>query len=216
MTRRSRHLETLARTAAICGVAWLIAAAAWADPPRVISVEEHWELHISQPDQDMSAPQTTMVMSPSGDLDSAYFLLTLNHSTVPDYRPGGMQVQLWDGSNLVDNHVADEGEALSHNDETVSWVQRMSLEDGTLTFQVLGGSSETWGSFGGADLTLSTATSLTGLNSYLPAVSLTESEVGYAENRVVSLVLTKLVWVTEDGVVHEQNAPIPIDTSLDP
>jgi hypothetical protein len=39
--------------------------------------------------------------------------------------------------------------------------------------------------------------------------------VGYAENRVVSLVLTKLVWVTEDGQVHEQNAPIPVDTSLD-
>ena len=53
------------------------------------------------------------------------------------------------------------------------------------------------------------------LNTYRPAVSLTESQVGYAENRVVSLVLKKLVWTTEDGQVHEQNAPIPIDTSLD-
>ena len=127
-----------------------------------------------------------------------------------------MQVQLWDGTTLVDNHVADESGTLSHDDEVVSWVQRISLEDGTLTFQVSNGSSETWGSFGGGELTLSTPTSLTGLNSYRPAVSLTESEVGYAENRVVSLVLTKLVWVTEDGTVHEQNAPIAIDTSLDP
>jgi hypothetical protein len=77
------------------------------------------------------------------------------------------------------------------------------------------GTSETWGTFGGHDLTVSTPSTLTGLNSYLPAVSLNESGVGYAENRVVSLVLKKLVWVTEDGVVHEQNAPIPIDTSLD-
>jgi hypothetical protein len=46
-------------------------------------------------------------------------------------------------------------------------------------------------------------------------VSITESQVGYAENRVTSLVLKKLVWVLEDGTVHEQNAPIPVDTSLD-
>jgi hypothetical protein len=52
------------------------------------------------------------------------------------------------------------------------------------------------------------------LNSYRPAVSLGESQVSYAENRVGSLVLTKLVWVTEDGTVHEQNAPIPIDTTV--
>ena len=82
-------------------------------------------------------------------------------------------------------------------------------------FEWSDGESETWGTFGGDDLTLSSPTSLTSLNSYRPGVSLSESQVGYAENRVASLTLTKLVWVTEDGVVHEQNAPIPIDTSLD-
>jgi hypothetical protein len=201
MTRNRDILKPLLKSI-LCGVAWMIAAPAWAESQRVILVEEHWELHISQPDSDLSAPQTTMVMSPSGDLDGVYFLFTLNHSTVPDYRHGGMQVQLWEGASLVDNHVADEGGALSHGDEVVTWVQRLSLEDGTLTFQVSNGTSETWESFGGDDLTLSTPSSLTGLNSYLPAVSLTESQVGYAENRVVSLVLTKLVLVTEDGTVR--------------
>lgn len=216
MTRRSGHFEILVGKVALCGVVWLVATHTWADPPRVISIEEHWVLHVSQPELDRSAPQTTMVMSPSGELAGAFFLFTLNHATVPDYRPGGMQVQLWEGTTLVDNHAGDATEPLSHGDETVTWVQRISLEDGTLTFQVLNGSSESWGSFGGDDLTLNTSTSLTGLNSYLPVISLTESEVGYAENRVVSLVLTKLVWVTDDGITHEQNAPIPIDTSLDP
>lgn len=200
----------------VCGIAWLVSTPVWADPPRVVSVEEHWELHVSQPDPDRSAPQTTMVMSPTDDLDGNYFLFTLNHSTVPHYRAGGLQTQHWDGSTLVDNQVAEAGHALAHNDEVVTWVQRLSLEDGTLTFQVVSGASETWGSFGGEDLALSVATSLNGLNGYRPSVSLTESEVGYADNRVVSLVLKKLVWVTDDGAVHVQNAPIAIDTTLDP
>ena len=102
-----------------------------------------------------------------------------------------------------------------HSNETIHWVQRISLQDGTLTFQVRDGESETWGTFGGDDLSLDASTSLTALNAYRPSVSLSESQVGYAENRVVSLTLTKLVWITEDGDVHEQNAPIPIDTSLD-
>ena len=94
------------------------------------------------------------------------------------------------------------------------WTQKLSLHDGTLTFQVANGESETWGKFGGDELSVSVQSSLGTLNSYRPSVSLSESQVGYAENRVSSLVLTKLVWVTEDGQVHEQNAPIPIDTSL--
>jgi hypothetical protein len=202
-----------------CGIAVLavlIAGYAQAQSSRVVHVEEHWELCLGQPDQDRSAPQTTMVLSPNGDLDGIHFLFTLNHLTVPDYEPGGMQVQVWDGDQLVDDCVADEVGALAISDEVVRWVQQLSLDDGTLNFQVQGGESETWGAFGGDDLSLSVATSLTSLNGYKPGVSLTESQVSYAENRVVSLTLTKLVWITDDGEVHEMNAPIAVDTSLDP
>src|SRR5262245_56629729 len=194
MRAKLQTTEIRLRNALFCGMAWLFATAAWAEGPRVVSVEEHWELHIGQPDSNSSAPQVTMVMSPTGDLASTYFLFTLNHSNVPDFTPGGMQVQFWDGTNLVEHHVANERNTLIHDEEVLTWVQRLSLEDGTLTFKIVDGSSETWGSFGGHDLTISTPSSLTGLNSYLPAVSLNESGVGYAENRVVSLVLKKLVW----------------------
>jgi hypothetical protein len=178
-------------------------------------VEEHWELQLGQPDADLSAPQTTMVISPDGDLDGVHFLFTLNHATIPDYQPGGMQVQLWDGETLVDAAAAGCG-PLRHDAEVVRWVQRVSLEDETIKFQILNGQSETWDTFGGDSLTLSDHTSLTSLNGYKPGFSLSESQVSYAENRVASLTLTKLVWVTDDGQVHELNAPIPLDTSLDP
>jgi hypothetical protein len=181
----------------------------------VISVEEHWELKISQPESDRSAPQATMVMSPTAGLDGVHFLVELNHSSAPSYAPGGVQVQLWEGDELLQSHVAHDGTALDHGNETITWVQRMVLQDGKILFQVADGQSESWGAFGGDELSLSTSTTLSWLNKYRPSVSLSESQVGYAENRVVSLVLTKLVWVTDDGEVHEQNAPIPIDTSLD-
>lgn len=198
----------------VVGLTTVAVVTAKAESSRVIAVEEHWELQLTQPDAERSAPQTTMVMSPSGDLNGPHFLFTLNHSTVPDYQPGGMQVQLWNGDELVQEHTNHNAAALEYASETVHWVQRMSLHDGTLSFQVQNGDSQTWGTFGGGDLLVGSQTSLTSLNSYRPAVSLSESQVGYAENRVSSLTLTKLVWVTDDGQVHEQNAPIPIDISL--
>lgn len=193
----------------------LIATLSWAESQRVICVEEHWELRVSQPDTDRSAPQTTMVMSPTGNIDGTHFLVTLNHSAVPDYAPGGVQVQHWEGSELVQAQSSHEGAALDQSEEVITWVQRLTLDEGHIRFSVLDGHSGTWGNFGGDESTLAASTALTSLNSYRPAVSLTESQVNYAENRVQSLTLKKLVWVTDDGETHEQNAPIPIDTSLD-
>jgi hypothetical protein len=215
MRRELNVLSGIVPCTLALGILGIVAVPAVAESNKVVSVEEHWELQVSEPDTERSAPQTTMVMSPKGNVDGVHFLFTLNHSTVPDYAPGGMQVQLWQGGELVEERTASNGAALDHSNETIRWVQRISLEEGTLTFQVRDGESETWGTFGGDDLSLDVSTSLAALNAYRPSVSLSESQVGYAENRVVSLTLTKLVWVTEDGEVHEQNAPIPIDTSLD-
>jgi len=214
MTRDVRLRFRIVPAAVVLAAGVIGAAPALAQSNRVIMVEEHWELKLGQPDADRSAPQTSMVMSPTGDLTGAHFLFTLNHSSAPDYQPGGMQVQHWNGEELVQEHPGNHTAALEHSEETVHWVQRLSLNEGTLSFQVLDGEGETWETFGGDDLSLSTETSLTSLNSYRPAVSLTESQVGYAENRVNSLTLTKLVWVTEDGEVHEHDAPIPIDTTI--
>jgi hypothetical protein len=215
MTSQSKTFLRLGLAVLLGGVAVGAGASLRAESSRVISVEEHWELQLSQPDSELSAPQVTMVMSPTNDVSGNHFLFTLNHSTVPEYQPGGMQVQAWSGDSLSQEKVGHASAALENTNETVHWTQRLSLSDGSLTFQVVDGQSETWPTFGGDELLVSVPSSLNSLNSYRPSVSLGESQVGYAENRVTSLTLTKLVWVTEDGQVHEQNAPIPIDTSLD-
>jgi hypothetical protein len=181
----------------------------------VVQIEEHWELQVAQPEEDLSAPQTTMVMSPISDLSGEHFLFVLNHVNAPGFESGGMQAQYWDGDNLVSEAIASETATLANAGETIRWVQRMTVDNGTLTFEVVNGESGTWGQFGGADLSFSVPTSLNKLNSYLPGVSIAESQVSYAENRVTSLVLTKLRWVKSNGQTFEYNAPIPVDVSLD-
>jgi hypothetical protein len=196
------------------GVAWLIATQAYAQQ-QVVEIEEHWELAIGEPDAPMSAPQATLVMSPNGNLEGQYFLVTINHRNVPDYAPGGVQVRLWndDAPVAVESFGAS---TLDQTNDTIRWVQRLHVQDGTLSFQVVDGSSLAWGGFGGESLSLSTPTELSSLNGYRPAISIGESQVGYAGNRVQHLTLTKLVWRTADGESHELHAPIDIDADLDP
>ena len=88
---------------------------------------------------------------------------------------------------------------------------------GTITFEVVDGSCNSWGHFGNdGSLKLTSETSLHSLNAYKPAISLTESQIGYADNRVRSLTLKKLVWQTDDGQTHQLSAPIDIHAGLDP
>lgn len=214
MTRQKPFRLRAMRLVLLTGGMIIVVTPLQAQSSRVISIEEHWQLQLGEPDAERSAPQLTMFMSPTTDLGGPHFLFTLNHVSEPDYQPGGMQVQLWDGEELVANKVGSQSAPLQHSTESVSWVQRLSLKDGRLRFRVLDGQSATWSAFGGRELSLSVASDLTSLNGYRPSVSISESQVGYAENRVNSLTITKLVWVTDDGQVHEQNAPIPIDISL--
>ncbi len=182
----------------------------------IVQIEEHWELSIGEPDTQLSAPQATMAMSPQADLDGQYFLFSINHRNVPDYEPGGLQVQLWDADDAIATESLNAG-PIDQSNDTIRWVQRLKVEAGTLSFEVNDGSSSSWGSFSGEEsLALSTPTSLVNLNAYRPAISLGESQVGYAGNRVRHLLLSKLVWVTDDGQTHELHAPIDIDTGLDP
>jgi hypothetical protein len=214
MIRGLRKISPRMQRVMLCA-AVVFAAAPASGQSDVVLVEEHWELRLGQPDADLSAPQTTMVMSPTDNLDGVHFLFTLNHASVPDYQAGGVQIQAWDGGELVGYDDDDEVGSLNQSEEVLTWVQKIWLHEGTLKFRIIDGHSETWNNFGNEDMLLSVPTSLTRLNDYRPAVSLTESQVNYAENRVTSLTLTKLRWMTSDGTVHEQNAPIPLDTSLD-
>lgn len=199
---------------AFCSLALTTKAVQSAD---VISIEEHWSLQVGGPDIDRCAPQVSMVMSPNENTDGDHFVFLVNHSTVPHFVAGGLQLQHWNGDFIVNTSNSDKPGILAFDRESVSWVQKLSLQDGVLKLDIENGSSQSWGAFGqGANLSVSVATSLQRLNNYRPAISISDSGIGYAGNRVSSLVLTKLRWTTVDGEVNELVAPIDIDTDLDP
>lgn len=184
----------------------------------VVEVEEHWSLTVGGPEAACSAPQISMVMSGDGGTDGDYFLVSLNHWSLPDFAPGGVQTQHWRGDDCVSVAQSTEVQPLQIDGETLAWVQRLTLADGRLDFQVCDGVSSSWGAFTAAnDLRLSTPTDLVRLNDYKPAVSLTESGIGFAGNRVSSLVLQKVRWrFAGEDQWHEMVAPIDIDSDLDP
>lgn len=202
--------------ACIIGLAIALATSSpvLAGPNDVVAVEEHWALQVSRPDAQRSTPQITMLMSPTGTVQSVYFQFTLNHANVATYAPGGLQVQSWLAGIAVHQRATDINVALDRPNEVIRWTQRLSLLNGNLRFQVCDGESETWGTFGGDDLTLDVATLQANLNSYRPSLSLNGARVGFAENCPVSLILTKVAWLTEDGQVHEQSGPISVEANL--
>lgn len=190
------------------------------DPPPayVVSVEEEWTLEVGEPNLQANAPQVSMVMSPLGDVETDYFMFLLNYRTHPTYAAGGLQVQNWSGNTILDVHDGNDESELDEPEEVVQWTQRMSIDSGTVTFEISSGSSVSWGSFGGESdaLSHSVATGQTSLNSYHPSVSLNESGISYAGNRVVSLTLQNITWTMSNGETHQLDAPIDIDSDLDP
>ena len=126
-------------------------------------------------------------------------------------------MQCWDGDTLMHTRNYHNGDILSYDNETITWVNKLSIDDGKLTFDVDDGTSTTWGNFGNEGyLIMRTNYEMTRLNEYRPSISLSESGITFAGNRVSSLVLTKLVWRTADGTTNELVAPIDIDTDIDP
>jgi hypothetical protein len=210
---RPAHLSLLG----VCGLSLLVTGSfTKAASTDVILVEEHWELHVGGPDASRTAPQVTMFMSPTESLSGDYFAFTLNHWTYPDFAAGGYQLQRWHGDDCVQSNHGSKTSQLFNDGETITWVQRISLNDGVLKFQVLGGNSESWGQFGGAGFALTVPTELTKLNGYRPGNSIDQSGIGYAGNRVSSLILQKIRWITADGEEHQMVAPIDIHSKLDP
>jgi hypothetical protein len=204
-------LRASLRTFAFAAAAMLLVAGAgasylWANEVAVVGVEEHWELVVGEPDSDLDAPQVTCVISPAGDLNGTHAAFELNHQSQPSFAGGGVQLQVWTGGESPAAAPRQhDGVSLAHNAETVSWVQKMDLVNGKLVFDVDNGTSTSWGSFGNG-VYAEVATSLSNLNGYNPLVSVNNSGVGFAGNRVTSLKLKKVVLKLSSGQTVEDNA----------
>ena len=178
------------------------------DTAQVVRVEEDWELVVVTPDPNTTAPQVNCVISPVGNVESFHAALLLNYQGLPEFIPGGVQLQVWHDEIPRLWRKFPSNALMAPDGETVRWTQTMELHDGWLTFEVVGGTSTTWGTFGGQGyLKAGIATWLENLNDYNPDVSVNNSGVSFAANRVVSLVLKRVRLVMSDGNVLEDSAP---------
>jgi hypothetical protein len=174
----------------------------------VVRVEEDWELVVGAPDTTVTAPQITCTISPSADTEGLYAAFELNQRSQPSFSPGGIQIQVWDGDALLTARDWNTSAQLATPNETVRWTQTMTVNGTNLVFEVLNGSSTTWGAFGGQGYLKATVTSpLLDLNGYHPDVSVANSGVSYAGNRVTSLVLREVRLVLATGVVLRDTTP---------
>ena len=180
-------------------VAWTQPATAQS-PPTIVRVEEDWEMVVGEPDPGRDAPQVTCVISPLGNVGSLYATFELNQQGLPTFTAGGLQLQIWDGEAPLSDRGFPNNAMLAQPGETVRWTQCMEVDDGSLNFEITNGTSTTWGNFGGQGyLKASINTTLTSLDAYDPAVSVEHSGVGYAANRVQSLVLKRVRVYTSTG-----------------
>jgi len=171
---------------------------AWAQSP-VMRVEEDWVLVISLPDIANDSPQITCSMSPASNLDGIYAAFELNHRSLPDYQAGGLQLQVWNGENLVEQVSSAHNGVCNTENERIDWTQSMSIVDGSLVLEVLQGSSTTWGAFGSGTLRYTVPAPVADLSAYHPLVSVRASGVGFGANRVQSLVLKRVRYYDGNG-----------------
>lgn len=183
----------------------LLLLALWASSPvaaqsPVVRVEEYWEMVVSEPSAEGEAPQMTFTMSPLGDIGSLHVVFEMNQRTLPGFAPGGLQVQLWNGRTPLEDHAYPSTSRLDLSNEAIAWTQAMDLTGGNLVFEVITGSSTTWGQFGGqGNLKITYPTAIANLDGYRAEVSVANSAVTYAANRMKSLALTKVRKVHADG-----------------
>lgn len=185
------------------------------EPAAIVRIEEDWELVVGVPDPLLVAPQVVCVISPTASIDSLFAAMEINQQTLPDTNEGGLQLQVWEGEVPLRDTHHPQNAILSTSGEVIRWTQVMEIQGSTLTFEILNGSSVTWGSFGGQGyLKINLSTSLTDLSGYHPDVSVAHSGVSFGANRVRRLVLREVRLHTADGEVLVSSTPRLVVGSL--
>ena len=204
-------LRSTARWWMHCFVAFVgfCVAAAAAGAQDLVTVEEDWELVIATPDQNSCGPQVACAMSPFSDISGTYFTVEINHRSAPFWTPGGITLHQWYGESRVQSMDRQDRSVMNTPDEVVTWTQVLDTHGNVLSFEVKNGHSSTWGDFGySGHLKLQSWYWWGGnLNSYTPDVSVSQSGVAYASNRVRSLKLLEIRGTLEDGTTASDNTP---------
>jgi len=165
----------------------------------ITQVEEDWELVLGQPDQNVCGPQVLTTMSPFNDINDTYFTLEINHRSAPYWTAGGLSIHQWSGEWRIQSYDRADRSVMNTEGETVTWTQQLSVNSGQLTFKIINGNSTTWGAYGYSGMfKVHTNWGVGNINSYSPDVSVSQSGVAFAGNRVKSLKIKEIRLTLDD------------------
>lgn len=198
-SRRARFWRLAFGFGALVWLAGLNVSSAQTTPLGTTRVEEDWVLVVGAPAANDNSPQVTCVIAPS-TLDNGYAALDVNFHSQPDYSAGGVQLHVWSPTTPMLIANSEPTGMLQTSSETISWTTRMSVASNQLTFQIVNGSSTTWGDFtDNGSLQLTVGALLSSLEGYSPSVSIANSGIPYASNRVTSLTLKAIRYYSSSG-----------------
>src|SRR5438552_356913 len=101
----------------------------------VVRVEEDWELIVAEPAQDRAAPQVSTQMSRSNTA-SRFCNFHLNSFDIPNYKQGGLQLQVWRGQDYLGYTNSVSSDVLNTSNERLSWTQYLNRDGGSLSFGI--------------------------------------------------------------------------------
>jgi len=172
-----------------------------------IRVEEDWYVQIGTPEPEADSPQISTVLAPSWTLWGKYAVFDMNCATQPGFSSGGVQLQLWEDDAIIQSCSNANWDSLHLVDEEIRYTSAMSIENGNLVYEILNGSSESWGTFGNGELKLQVATWRDHLNWYDPNFTTWNSRIGFASHRVRRFILERVRFYKSNGTSSVDSTP---------
>jgi hypothetical protein len=172
-----------------------------------IRVEEDWYVMIGTPEPEADSPQISTVLAPSWSLGGRYAVFDMNCATQPGFSSGGVQLQLWQNDAIQQTRSNTNWDSLHLVNEEIRYTSVMRIEDDNLVFEIINGSSESWGVFGTGEMKLQCPTWRRHLNQYDPAFTVWNSRIGFASHRVRRFTLERVRYFSKDGLESTDDTP---------
>src|SRR5262245_10651381 len=134
----------------------------------VVKVEEDWKLVVKEPSKSLASPQVSTQMA-RHPWTSRVCNFHLNACDVPTISQGGLQLQVWQDSTNLAVLTSSSRAVMDTPNEEVAWTQYLRIDEGKVKFGISKASSQTWGDFSGAEVTIPTGG--TSLDWYNPQYS---------------------------------------------
>ncbi len=175
-------------------------------------IEEDWYVKIGTPDPDLDSPQITSVIAPSWTLSGKYVVFDMNCATQPGFVSGGVQLQLWQDDAIIQSCSNINWDSLHIVNEEIRYTSVMSIVDDKMVFEIINGTSETWGTFGTGELKLEVDTWRPHLNQYSPDFTVYNSRIGFASHRVRRFTLERVRYFTAHDLRTTDDTPRVLHT----